>query len=74
MTKHIENILLQMYNVNSIDRIPNKVIDAVKDANYLCKMAGGELISRQIIANIIIQFDDWKCYSPNSEDFIGEIK
>ena len=62
MNKKAETILKQMYLTDELLDIPQDVIFAVRDADELCKRAGGELASRQIIANLVQQNDKNKVY------------
>ncbi len=57
-----ETILKQMYFTELLSDIPQDVIFAVRDADELWKRAGGELGSRQIIANLVQQNDKNKVY------------
>ena len=57
-----ERILKQMYFTELLSDIPQDVIFAVRDADELCKRAGGELASRQIIASLVQQNDKNKVY------------
>lgn len=66
-------IVKQMYNVNSLDKVPIEVLDALELTNDLCKRAGGELVSRQVIASIIVQSDKLRRYSPESSYYVGNI-
>ena len=68
LPKHIEKIVKSMYHIpptDSIDdyNIPTKVIEAVEYTNELCQRAGGELVSRQIIAEIIFNNDIKRAYT-----------
>lgn len=62
MNIRAEQILKQMYLTELMDDIPQDVIFAVRDADELCKRAGGELASRQVIANLVQQNDKNKVY------------
>lgn len=57
-----ETILKQMYFTELLSDIPQDVIFAVRDADELCKRAGGKLASRQIIASLVQQNDKNKVY------------
>lgn len=60
-----------MYNVSSLDKVPIDVLDMLDSANELCKRAGGELVSRQIIASIIITTDTLRRYDKESKYYVG---
>lgn len=62
MNKKAETILKQMYLTETLSDVPQEVIFAVRDADELCKRAGGELASRQIIATLVQQNDKDKIY------------
>ena len=64
-------IIKQMYNVSSLDKVPIDVLDMLDSANELCKRAGGELVSRQIIASIIITTDTLRRYDKESKYYVG---
>lgn len=65
-------IIKQMYNVSSLDKVPIEVLDALDSANELCKRAGGELVSRQIIASIIVTTDTLRRYDKESKYYVGD--
>lgn len=60
-----------MYNVSSLDKVPIDVLDMLDSANELCKRAGGQLVSRQIIASIIITTDTLRRYDKESKYYVG---
>lgn len=60
-----------MYNVSSLDKVPIDVLDMLDSANELCKRAGGKLVSRQIIASIIITTDTLRRYDKESKYYVG---
>ena len=62
MNKTAERILKQMYLTETLSDVPQEVIFAVRDADELCKRAGGELASRQIIASLVLQHDKDEIY------------
>ena len=64
-------IIKQMYNVSSLDKVPIDVLDMLDSANELCKRAGGKLVSRQIIASIIITTDTLRRYDKESKYYVG---
>lgn len=64
-------IIKQMYNVSSLDKVPIDVLDMLDSANELCKRAGGQLVSRQIIASIIITTDTLRRYDKESKYYVG---
>lgn len=64
-------IIKQMYNVSSLDKVPIDVLDILESANELCKRAGGELVSRQIIASIIVTTDTLRRYDKESKYYVG---
>lgn len=61
-----------MYNVSSLDKVPIDVLDVLDSANELCKRVGGELVSRQIIANIIVTTDTLRRYDKESKYYVGK--
>lgn len=66
MTTNIKIILANMYEINLEDVykvVPDNVIDEIETVNNLCKRAGGELVSRQIIAEIVVRTDKEKIYN-----------
>lgn len=60
-----------MYNVSSLDKVPIDVLDMLDSANELCKRASGELVSRQIIASIIVTTDTLRRYDKESKYYVG---
>lgn len=62
MNKKAETFLKQMYLIETLSDIPQEVIFAVRDADELCKRAGGELASRQILATLVQLNDKDKIY------------
>ena len=63
-----------MYNTDALVKVPLHVIQALEDIDNLCRQAGGELVSRQIIASIIVKTDVLRSYDKNSEFYIGDQK
>jgi hypothetical protein len=68
LPKHIERIVKSMYHIPSTANmddynIPIKVIEALEYTNELCQRAGGELVSRQIIADIVFNNDINRAYT-----------
>ena len=64
-------IIKQMYNVSSLDKVPIDVLDMLDSANELCRRAGGALVSRQIIATIIVITDTLRRYDKESKYYVG---
>lgn len=62
MNERLKNILLKMYRTDSLDDIPNDTLSAIILTDMLCDRAGGELASRQVIADIIVRTDVEKTY------------
>lgn len=66
MTKKIESVLADMYGI-TVDEVqelvPFEVIDELEKVNELCRRASGELVSRQIIAEIVVRVDTRKIYN-----------
>lgn len=69
--KEIFKIAKIMYNVNTIEKIPIEVLVALEQAKKLCELAGGELISRQVISSIIVTTDTLDRYDPESMHYVG---
>lgn len=63
-----------MYNTDALVKVPLHVMQALEDVDNLCRQAGGELVSRQIIASIIVKTDGLRSYDKNSEFYIGDQK
>lgn len=66
MTTRIKIILANMYEIDVDDVykvVPDNVKDEIEIVNNLCKRAGAELVSRQIIADIVIRTDKEKIYN-----------
>lgn len=61
-----------MYNTDALVKVPMHVMQAIEDTDTLCRKAGGELVSRQVIASIIVEKDTLRCYDKNSEFYIGD--
>ena len=61
----IKSVLLDMYDISEdeFQIIPSEVIDAINNVQILCERAGGELVSRQIIAEIVARVDTRKVYT-----------
>ena len=61
----IKSVLLDMYDISEDEFhiIPSEVIDAINNVQILCERAGGELVSRQIIAEIVARVDTRKVYT-----------
>lgn len=72
ISKEVILAVKQMYNVNTLDKVPLHVLVALDDTSMLCSKAGGELVSRQVIASIIVENDKLKCYDVTSEHYIGD--
>lgn len=69
--KKVIAIAKLMYNVNTVEKIPIPVLVALEDAHNLCLKASGELISRQVIAGIILQHDPLRCFARDSVHYVG---
>lgn len=56
-----------MYDIpeDALHLIPDEVIEEIEKVETLCQRAGGQLVSRQIIANIIARVDRWEVYNTN---------
>lgn len=61
----IKSVLLDMYGISEDEFhiIPSEVIDAINNVQILCERAGGELVSRQIIAEIVARVDKQHVYN-----------
>ena len=61
----IKSVLLDMYDISEdeFQIIPSEVIDAINNVQILCERAGGELVSRQIIAEIVARVDKQLVYN-----------
>lgn len=57
LNNHIEKYLKLMYNISDISAVPEDVKEALFFAQTLAERAGGELVSRQTIASIIVSID-----------------
>ena len=62
MNERVKNILLKMYRTEDIQDVPSDTLSAIILTNVLCERAGGELASRQIIADIVVRTDVEKIY------------
>ncbi len=65
MTNVIKQILANMYEIevdNVYAVVPDSVLDEIEEVHNLCKKAGGQLTSRQVIADIIVRKDKNKLY------------
>ena len=62
MNERIKNILLKMYRTEDIQDVPIDTLSAIHLTNMLCERVGGELASRQIIADIVVRTDVEKTY------------
>ena len=67
MTRQCKLIVLSMYDIpeDALHLIPDEVIEEIEKVETLCRRAGGQLVSRQIIANIIARVDRWEVYNTN---------
>ena len=67
MTRQCKLIVLSMYDIpeDALHLIPDEVIEEIEKVETLCQRAGGQLVSRQIIANIIARVDRWEVYNTN---------
>jgi len=65
-------IIKTMYNIDALVKVPYHVMQALEDADNLCKKAGGALLSRQIIASIIVEKDTLRTYDKESPFYIGK--
>ena len=67
MTRQCKLIVLSMYDIpeDALHLIPDEVIEEIEKVETLCQRAGGQLVSRQIIANIIARVDQWEVYNTN---------
>lgn len=65
-------ILKKIYNVQALDKIPYHVLAEIDNVDSLAGKAGGNLISRQIIAEIVSRVDTLRCYDKNSPHYIGD--
>lgn len=63
-----------MYNTDALVKVPLHVMQALEDTDNLCRQAGSELVSRQVIASIIVKTDVLRSYDKNSEFYIGDQK
>lgn len=65
MTRKIKSVLLDMYEIpeDEFHIIPTEVIDVLENVQILCQRAGGELVSRQIIAEIVARVDTQQVYN-----------
>lgn len=65
MTRKIKSVLLDMYEIpeDEFHIIPTEVIDVLENVQILCQRAGGELVSRQIIAEIVARADTQQVYN-----------
>jgi len=67
----MNEIIKKMYNVQDLFKVPINVLQAIEDADELCRRAGGQLVSRQVIAAIIVEHDTLKTYDKESKYYIG---
>jgi F0F1-type ATP synthase membrane subunit a len=67
MTRKCKLILLSMYDIpeDIFHIIPEEVIEEIEKIETLCIRAGGNLVSRQIIADIIARVDTREVYNTN---------
>lgn len=49
-----EKIAREMLDIPSYEDIPQPLFDDLEECNKLCKRANGGLVSRQVIASIIL--------------------
>ena len=61
----------RMYNVNALVKVPFNVMQALEDADNLCKRLGTDLLSVEVIASIIVKHDTLRCYDEYSPFYIG---
>lgn len=64
-------ILKKIYNVQTLDKIPYHVLAEIDNIDSLTRKAGGSLVSRQIIAEIVSRVDTLKQYDKNSSHYVG---
>ena len=64
--------LKKIYNVKTIEKVPYNVLVTVEQAAAVCEKLGGELVSRQIIAAIVVTTDSMHSYSKHSPHYVGE--
>lgn len=65
-------ILKKIYNVQTLDKIPYHVLAEIDNIVSLVGKAGGSLVSRQIIAEIVSRVDTLRHYDKNSPHYIGD--
>lgn len=67
MTRQCKLIVLSMYDISedALHLIPDEVIEEIEKVETLCRRAGGQLVSRQIIADIIARVDTRDVYNTN---------
>lgn len=53
----IEKYLETIYETDDLGKVPEEVLEALYVAQEITKKCGEELASRQVIANIVVNFD-----------------
>ena len=57
LNKTIEKNLEIIYEIDDLSKVPEEVLEALYVAQQIARKCGGDLVSRQVIANIVINFD-----------------